>query len=112
MRFGIFVAKLWYFGKDRLGVAFKDSQLKEQSRVEHHVGFLLEGVNPFLFAPHDGGATGDGLSCGIVAVFVVADYTAEEADIDGGNPIVVVDIDSGEGRNKDFVGCLTGDIGQ
>ena len=92
-------------------MAFKDSQLEEEGRVEHHVGFLLEGVNPFFFAPHDGGATGDGFSGGIVAVFVVADYAAEESDVDGGYPVVVVDIDCGERGDKDFIRRLTRDIG-
>ena len=73
MRFGVFVAELGYFGKDGFGVAFKDSQLEEEGGVEHHIGFFLERVNPLLFAPHDGGATGDGFSRRVVAVFVVAD---------------------------------------
>ena len=93
-------------------MAFEYRQLEEQGGVEHHVGFLLEGVNPLLFSSHDGRATGDGLSSGIVAVFVVADYAAKETDIDGGNPVVVVDIDRGEGGDKDFVGCLAGDVWQ
>ena len=72
----------------------------------------MEGVNPLLFTAHDRGAAGDGLSGRIVAVLIVADYAAEESYIDGGNPVVVVDIDSGECGDKDFVGCLAGDIRQ
>ena len=111
MRFGVFVAEFRHFGKDGFGVAFKDSQLEEEGGVEHYIGFFLERVNPLLFSPHDGGATGDGFSRRVVAVFVVADDAPQESDVDGGYPVVVVDIDCGERGDKDFIRRLTRYIG-
>ena len=75
----------------------------------------MEGEYPFAFASGDAGVAVYGLVCAVAAVFVVAEETAQEAYVVGGNVVVVVEGYGGEGADEDaellLVGDLTGEYG-
>mgnify|MGYP000514379944 CR=1 FL=1 len=98
-------------GEYRFRVTFKHRQLEKQGRVEHHIRFLLIGINPCLLASEDGRTTGDCVACGVVAVFVVADNTAQKTNVGCRNPVVVVDIDGRERRDEYLKRSRARDIG-
>ena len=61
VRLGIFLAELRHFLQDRLRVALEHRELEDEGRVEHLIGFLLEGIHPFLLTANDGRTAGDSL---------------------------------------------------
>ena len=83
-----------------------------QSRIEHHIGGLLEGQYPLLFrlahiVPHTDGLTGREGS-----LVVVADNTTQQTVVMRGYPVVVIERYTRQSRDKYLVfGCL-GDIGR
>ena len=96
MRFGILLAEFGYLGEDRFSMAFEYRELKDQCGVEHDVRFLLEGIYPFGLAPYDRRASRNSLLRRIAAVFVVAYDASEQPDVGCRNPVMIIDIDSGE----------------
>ena len=102
MRLGIFLAELRHFRKNRFGMPFEHSELEDQCGVEHHIRFLLERVHPFLFTANDGRTTGDGLLGGETTVLVITYDAAQQTDIGGRNPVMVIDIDGGQCRHEDL----------
>ena len=97
MRLGIFLAELRYFRQDRLRMTFQYRELEDQGRVEHHICFFLERIHPFLLAAYNRRTTCDSLLGRITAVLVISYDATQEADIGCRNPVMVVNIDGGEG---------------
>ena len=93
---GEFIHMLWYTGEQLCGLLFDDSELINHRSIEHLVGILLIGEDPFFLSCPDRRPSADGLLSGDPAVFVVAYDTPEEPVVSGGNIVVVVEQDGGQ----------------
>ena len=84
-------------------VVGKDREFIVERCIENGVGFFLKRENPGVFtAPH----TGPHAQCFFrryTAELLVTDNAPEQADIGGPDPVVVVQIQTGERRHKDTV---------
>ena len=86
----------------RLGVSLHDGEFEDEGGIESGVGIFLEGENPFFLPPAHTRPASDGLDGGGVAIFMIAHDAAKQAVVGGGNPVMVVDAEGGEGRDVDL----------
>ena len=66
-------------------------KLDVECRVEHHVGTFLEGRYPLILSSQHVLPLGDGLLGGKGSLIVVADDTAQQTVVAGGDPVVVIE---------------------
>ena len=78
-------------------------KLDVEGRVEHHVGSLLIGEYPLVFGLTHILPLRDGLLGGKGAFVVVADDAAQQTVVANGNPVVVIQRDTGQRRGVDLV---------
>ena len=71
-------------------------KLDVQGRVEHGIGRLLEGEDPLILCLTYVLPLGDGLLCGISPFVVVANDAAQQSVVADGNPVMVVERDTGQ----------------
>ena len=81
----------------------QDGKFDVQRRVEHSIRGLLIGEYPFILCLTDVLPLGNGLTCRIGSLVVVADDATKEAVVADGYPVVVVERDAGKGRDVDPV---------
>ena len=93
----VFRTVLGYGGQNDLRMRSQHGEFDVQRRVEHHVGRFLIGEYPLVFGLTHVFPLGNGLLGGIGTLVVVADDTAQQSVVADGNPVVVVDGDTGEG---------------
>ena len=70
----------------------------------------MEGHDPFVLAAAHAGPALDGLLCVAAAVLVVADDAAQQAVVIGADPVVVIDVERGQGRHKHAELLLIGNL--
>ena len=97
------------FGEEGFGVGLEGGEFVVEGGVEGEVGFLLEGEDPGFFAAADAGPHGHGFEGGVAAELVVADEAADEAVVGGGDAVVGVEVELGEGADVNFEFALGGD---
>ena len=78
-------------------------ELDIEGRVEHDVGTLLIREYPLVLSLHDILPLGNGLLSGKGSLIVVAYNATQQAVVANGNPVVVVEGDTGQCRNIDLV---------
>ena len=83
-------------------MAFEHSEFENQRRIEHLICFFLERINPFLLAANGRWTSSNGFLRRESAVFIVTHDTAQETDIGGRNPVMVINIDSGQRRDENL----------
>ena len=91
MRLAVLGTVAGHGGEDNLGMRTQDGKLNIQGGVEHHVGGLLEGQDPFLLGIADVLPLADGLAGGESSFVVITYDAAQQAVILRGNPVVVIE---------------------
>ena len=93
--------------EQRESISFHHSEFEEERRIESGVGILLKGEDPTLFATADTGPTAYCVLGRGVAIFIVAHDATQESIVGSGDPVVIVDMESGQRRDihlEDAVG--------
>ena len=94
--------------QEGLGVDLEDTELVVEGRVEGCVGVVLEGEDVLALARLDAGPHLEGALGAVAAEVVVADHAPQQAVVGGGDAVVVVEVDLGEGAHVDLELLLAG----
>ena len=78
-------------------------KLNVEGRVEHGVRTLLMREYPFVFCFTDVLPLTDGLTGRVGSFVIVTDDTAQQSVVANGNPVMVIQRDTGQRRDVDFV---------
>ena len=78
-------------------------QLVVQRGIEHAVGPLLVGEDPFLLAPADAGPHGEGLLRRGRAELIVPHDAPQQTHIRRADAVVVIQVDAGQGADENTV---------
>ena len=100
------------FGEQGARQHGKNGQFVVEGGIEDGVGSFLEGENPCAFAAADVGPHFQGAGGGMSAIAMVADQTANQAVVGGGDAVVVVQVELGQRRNIDVEFPVFGEAGR
>ena len=81
----------------------KHGKLDVECRIKHYIGRLLVGEDPLFLSLTHALPLADGLAGSIGTLIVVADNAAQETIVLRGDPVVVVEGDTGQGGDVDLV---------
>ena len=84
--------------QQRFRIVLQHGQFEQQGRIENGIGILLEREDVASLASAHAMPAEEGILGGDAPHAVVADYPAQQAVVRGGNIVVFVDIQRGEGR--------------
>ena len=101
VRLGVFGAVVRHRGQNALSMVAHHRKLKQISRIEHHIGIFLIGVNPFLLSGTHTGPLADGLPRRERTFIIVAHDAAQQAVVVGRDDVVVVQSGAGQGGDED-----------
>ena len=93
-----------------IGVELQNRELIVQRGIEHAVRVLLVCEDVFLFAAADAGPDGQRLLRLEAAELLVPHDTPQQADVGGADPVVVVQVQAGQGAGKDPVDLVGGEL--
>ena len=108
--FGVFGAVLRDCREESFGFRAEGGEFDEVGRVEQHVGFFLERVDPFDFGSPDVRPVGDGFADAEGSLEVVAHDSPEEAVVACRDAVVAVQGDGGDCVDEYLVFLLLGDL--